>query len=249
MAVGSFQRPSRQGARQNDTSFLKKTFDAMSQRPLVGATPAAAGEPGAPSAGTAPELEDLNRKRRTGRRCARAAARRTAPRGPRTCLHQRFSHNSGTARRLPAPGGCGGGPMGPFGRGSSPSLPRDDPSTNAAVAKTSNKPATVFESAARQNVQHYEIGVLGELDVLQHIAGKKRAEEFVGGPPTGRALPGERFHGVDGAKEPQPEQARLSVPLGGLRAFRGPRRVGSSRWKVSTCLKRFKYERGCPARA
>ena len=36
MAVGSFQRPSRQGARQSDTSFLKKTFDAMSRRPLVG---------------------------------------------------------------------------------------------------------------------------------------------------------------------------------------------------------------------
>jgi hypothetical protein len=79
MAVGSFQRPSRQGARQNDTFFLKKTFDAMSQRPLVGAAPAAAGKPGAPSAGTAPELEDLDRKRRSGRRCARAAARRTAP--------------------------------------------------------------------------------------------------------------------------------------------------------------------------
>jgi hypothetical protein len=36
----------------------------------------------------------------------------------------------------------------------------------------------VFESTTPQNVKHHEVAVFGQLDVLEHIAGKERTEYF-----------------------------------------------------------------------
>jgi hypothetical protein len=52
----------------------------------------------------------------------------------------------------------------------------EDPATNTLVAKTAYQPSSVFVAAPGQDVQHDQVDVGRETNIIQMISRKERAE-------------------------------------------------------------------------